>query len=342
MGSTSNITDILITIKDIAIIIEVKRSGEDCKAQLFNQVRPFIQLNKSKNAVEIIPKRYSWQEAVKLMERVKHVHQLMSQNSIFISDFLELSEIRHPEWFEPKPFNTIPFLAQDKTPNNTQLMKRMRQALAGVSEIAGDEYQLLPYRDRLGISVPFGWATQIYPSFENREEDVKDYVDFGIWPGDTKEQGYYIFKKPLDWTKKQTLAVGGKEYKLTINRRIKLAHFNGGVTAIYYSEDDIVKPLHTYDNFNEQSGKWNRDSWKQFEKFLDEHFKPKFDWRDKCKWDESFINTDRGYLAMSLGFEVYASIPFSNFRAIDKKESDITKVSDLITRIVNAFKNLIP
>ena len=37
-----NITDILVTIKDIAIVIEVKRTGEDCKAQLFNQVLPFI------------------------------------------------------------------------------------------------------------------------------------------------------------------------------------------------------------------------------------------------------------------------------------------------------------
>ncbi len=113
-----NITDILITIKDIAIVIEVKRTGEDCKAQLFNQVLPFIK-SKDKNKIEIRPKNCSWQEAIKLMERVKHVQQLVSQSSIFINDFLELSEIRHPEWFEPKPFNIIPFLAQDRTPNNT-------------------------------------------------------------------------------------------------------------------------------------------------------------------------------------------------------------------------------
>ena len=41
-GEKKNITDIFISIKDIAILIEVKRTGEDCKAQLFNQLLPFI------------------------------------------------------------------------------------------------------------------------------------------------------------------------------------------------------------------------------------------------------------------------------------------------------------
>jgi len=124
LGEKKNITDIFISIKDIAIIIEVKKTGEDCKAQLYNQVLPFV-----KESYNIVPKRFSWQEIIKLMEKVKHVQHLMSQKSIFISDFLRLSEIKFPHWFEPKPFNVLPFSAQQGTPNYIQLTKRMRQAL---------------------------------------------------------------------------------------------------------------------------------------------------------------------------------------------------------------------
>ncbi len=333
-----NITDILITIKDIAILIEVKRTGEDCKAQLFNQVLPFI---KEKDKFEVKAKRYSWQEVVLILEKVKHVQQLVSQSSVFINDFLELSEIKYPEWFEPKSFNVIPFTAQSRTPNNTQLMKRMRQALAGVSQIAGDDYQLLPYNDRLGISVPFGWASEVIPEFDSYDDAIKDYVVFYIWPGNTKQQGYYIFNKPLDWTSKRTLSVDGTEYELEIVYNVKLCHFNRYVAGINFYNSYVSKPLHTADNFYNQSGKWNSDSWKDFEQLLDEHFKPEFNWRDKCKWDDNFTNTDRSYFTMSLGFEVCVYIPFANFKSIDKTETDITKVSDLINRIVIAFKDLI-
>ena len=44
---------------------------------------------------------------------------------------------------------------------------------------------------------------------------------------------------------------------------------------------------------------------------------------------------------MSLGFEVYVSIPFARFKAIDKTETDIKKVSALINKIVIAFKGLV-
>ncbi len=331
-----NITDIIISIKDIAIIIEVKRTGEDCKAQLYNQVLPFI-----KDKCVVKPKKYSWQEVVKLMEKVKHLQHLVAQNSVFINDFLEFSEIKYPEWFEPKPFNVIPFAGQGRTPNNTQLMKRMRQALAGISAIAGEEYQLLPYNDRLGISVPFAWASEVIPVFANYDDKTKDYVVFYIWPGNTKQQGKSIFNKSLDWTNKNTLTVDSSEYELEIVYNVKLCHFNRYVSGINYSDTDVIKPLHTSDNFYNQSGKWDSDSWTDFEKLLDEHFKPEFNWRDKCKWDDNFTNTDRSYFTMSLGFEVCVFIPFSNFKSIDKTENDVGKVSDFINKIVIAFKNLI-
>lgn len=332
-----NITDILITIKDVGIIIEVKRSGEDCKAQLFNQALPFI-----KSEIEVKPIRCSWQDVVKLLEKVKNVQQLVSQPSPFINDFLELSEIRYPEWFEPKPFNVIHFSELEGTPNHTQLMKRMRQALAEVSAIAGEDYQLLPYNNRLGISVPFGWASEVIPYFTCHDDKAKQYVDFCIWPGNTKTQGGLVFDKSLDWTKIKYLTISGKKYAVDVTCHVKLCHFNAYVSGLTYSDADVLKPLHTVENYYNQSGKWKISTWKDFEKLMDEHFKPEFDWREKCGWEINFTKTDRTYFTMALGYEVCLSIPFSDFKALDKNEADIKKVANLINSIVKAFKNLIP
>jgi len=333
-----NYTDILITIKDVGIIIEVKRSGEDCKEQLFNQALPFI-----KSKIEVKPIRCSWQNVVKLLEKVKNVQQLVSQNSPFISDFLELSEFRYPEWFEPKPFNEIHFSEVGGTPNHAKLMKRMRQGMAEVHSIAGEEYQLLPYNDRLGISVPFGWASEVIPYFKCHDDKIKNYVDFCIWPGNTKHQGSFIFNKPLDWTKITTLTVSGKKYSVDVTSHVKLSHFRGRyVSSLNFTEADLLKPLYTAENYHQQSGRWDVLSWGKFEKLMDEHFRPEYDWREECGWETNFTKTDRTFFTISLGYEVCLSIPFADFKALDKTESDIKRVSEFIASIVKVFKNLIP
>jgi hypothetical protein len=154
IGEKLNITDIIISIKDIAIIIEVKTTGENCKEQLYNQVYPFINAN-----ITVIPKSISWQRIVELMEAIKHIQNLVSHDSVFINDFLQLSEIKFPHWFETKPFNVLSFSSQPGTPKYNQLAKRMRQALAS------SKYELLGNSDRLGISVQFGWASEIISDF---------------------------------------------------------------------------------------------------------------------------------------------------------------------------------
>ena len=196
------------------------------------------------------------------------------------------------------------FLVHGSTPNHVQLSKRMKQALGGVSQIAGDEYHLLPYNDRLGISVPFGWASEVIPYFSYREDGNRELVEFHIWPANTKQEGYIVFAKPLNWIIGESLAIDGSDYELGITYEVKLCHWNRYVASILYSDNDVVMPLHTRDNFFSQSGKWECEKWKDLEHLFDEHFRPDFNWREKCKWDENFTNTDRGYLRACLNSQV--------------------------------------
>ncbi len=330
-GEKKNITDIIISIKDIAIIIEVKRTGEDCKAQLFNQVLPFI-----RDEFNVIPVKHSWQETINLLEKINHLQILSRQQSVFISDFLQLSEIRFPEWFEPKPYKALPFSTQYGTKIHNQLLMRMRQALSS------SKYQLLGYNDRLGISVPFGWASEIIPEFQFYEDSKdKEYVTFYIWPGNTKQQGYQIFNKPLNWHEKTSLPVRNIEYEIEIAFAVKLCHFNRFVSGINFYPNNISKTIHTLDNFHNKSGKWDRSNWEELEIFFDEHFNVEFDWRSKCEWINKFLNTDRNYLTMSIGYEVTMFIPYSEFKRIDKTESDLKNLSDYVNDIVDSFRKLL-
>jgi len=326
-----NITDIVISIKDIIVIIEVKRTTEDCKVQLYNQILPFIE----KKDIIVLPKSFSWQNVVAILEKINHLQILNNQKSTFINDFLELSKIRFPEWFEAKPFNTLSFAYQHHSSNYRELTKRMSQILVD----SGNE--LLSY-DRLGISVPFRWASEIIPYFQYYPNDpIKEYVVFHIWPGNTKQQGYHIYGQSLNWQNKKTLNINGKEYDLEIEFALKLCHFNRYVAGINFGEEHIVKPINTLNNFKFNSGKWNRDQWNDFEKFMDDHFKSDFNWRGYCDWDNNFVNTDRSYFTLAIGYEVCLYIPYAEFQALDKTNYQTEAVSDFVKKIVESFSNLL-
>ena len=333
--SPNNITDVVITVKDIAFIIEVKRTNEDCKQQLFNQIYPFLN-RKNEEPLNVIPICLSWHKIVTTMERVNNIEKLISNDSLFIKDFLDLAEARYPYWFEPKPFNNLKFSDRWGTAEHHYLMQRLKQGLVQSG------YDLLPYADRLGLIAPFGWASEIIPQFHHYHDDkLKDYIAFYIWPGNTKTQGYHIFNKSLDWTKKTSLAIDDKEYELEVIYDIKISHFNRYVTNFIFGDSDLKKPLHTKENFYGKSGKWNIDLWPEFEDFLDDHFKETYNWREKAKWEEKIINTDRNYFTMALGYEVSLFIPYQELCNMDKRDEDIIHVGNKIQLVVESFNTLL-
>jgi len=332
--SNKNITDIIITIKDVLFVIEVKKTDEDCKQQLYNQISPFLK-RKNKEALEVVPVCVSWHKVLLIMEKVNNLEILLSKKSPFISDFLDLAEAKYPSWFEPKPFNILRFDDKRDSAGYHYLIQRLKQGLVNTN------YELLPY-ERLGLVVDFNWASEVIPHFHHYpKEKIQDYIVFYIWPANTKTQGYHIYNKSLDWIKKESIVIDGKDYVLEILYEIKLSHFNKYIINFSFGDKDLKKPIHTAENFYKQSGKWNINSWVQFESFLDEHFKPEYQWRQKCDWENNIINTNRTYFTAAFGFIVSAFIPFSEFCDLDRKDDDIGKVSDKINKVVESFKELI-
>ena len=267
-------TDIMISIKDIAIIIEVKKDDTDCIGQLLSQVKPFR--DKENSDVKKCT-NFPWQSAIKLMQKVNNIQSLSSQKSIFIKDFLELCERKFTSWLEPKPFKFIKFSDKYGHTNNIQISTRLQQAFAEYSPEA------LGYSDRISATIKSGWANEVTVDLGADSDNVTNCVLLSIWAGNTKQQGYELYKNDnSSWINKKMLTVNNQEFKLNIQYDIKFCHFNRYVTNITFNKEAITEAIHTKNNFNNYSGKWKREKWNELEQFLDEHFKPDFNWRKEC------------------------------------------------------------
>lgn len=325
-----NLTDVLITIKDIAIVIEVKRYSHDCKQQLFDQIIPFMSFE---NPIEVLPVNFSWKHTMVLMEQVANLMQFRGSRSRMLNDFIALAEIRYPYWFSSRPFGQLPPLSDSTQKSKHARHLRMKQL------ISNSGLRILDYSDRMAIGINFGWASEIIPDFEQHSDG--DFIVFTIWPGNTKAQGYHIYNKPLDWTEKKSLRIGEKDFEIDLEYHVKFCHFNRFVTALDFGADQLLKPLNTAYNFYNKSGKWDIEKWEKFEALLDEHLKPEFKWREKCGFDRHFTNTDRSYFTVSFGFMVDLYVPYKDFQQMDNALNEYTKASGFIDQLVASYAHLL-
>lgn len=325
-----NITDVWIMIKDIVFVIEVKRTHENCKQQLCNQIQPLLVSNQG---IPVEPVNCSWPHTLRIMERIANIRQMRGDSSCFVNDFLVLCERRYPSWFPSKPFFLLPKLSAKSHKDNTARDKRLRQIILQSGE------QILGYHDRLAISCKFPWASEIIPFFRTHKNE--EYLNFMIWPGNTKGQGYHVYNKSLNWTKKGDLQIGDQTFEMDTEYELKFCHFNRYITGLNFNDDNLKKPTHTPNNFYHKSGKWEIERWSEFEQLLDDHFKPEFEWRKKCNWEKHFPDTDRTYFTVSFGFATEVWIPYTHFQEIDKTANDFSVPATFIRELISSLKYLL-
>lgn len=330
MAKETNFTDVWIVIKDIAFVIEVKRYSENCKQQLYDQIVP---LQNTEDALLVIPVNFSWKHTMEIMEQVANIQRMQGHKNSLINDFIDLAEVRYPHWFPSKAFSQLPALSIGSNKSRYIRQLRLKQIINHSS------HKVLDYNNRMAIGVNFGWASEIIPYFE--QLDGKDFVTFTIWPGNTKGQGYHIFDKSLDWTRKKQLLIGEDFYNIDIEIHVKFCHFNKHITSLDFSQQILLKPINTAQNFYNKSGKWNRDKWVEFELFMDEYFASEFDWKKQCEFDQHFSNTSRTYFTVSFGFTVDLYIPYKKLQQIDFEIDHNERSSKLVDDIVDGYSRLI-
>jgi hypothetical protein len=139
---------------------------------------------------------------------------------------------------------------------------------------------------------------------------------------------------------RNSILIEGEQYKIEILKGVSFRHFNKYISGFNYSDENVLEPLHTLENFQNKSGKWKRETWQDLERFMNIHFMNDFDWKSKCEWNNYFLNTNRNYVVMNLGFRISLQVPYKKIQAIDIITNDTSNLGRLIDNIVNAFSEI--
>lgn len=341
------ITDISIMYDDTLIIIEVKRDGTDCRKQLSEQLQKYREFKKS-GARDIDVKEtmidFSWDKVMTLISR--YMKMADGKTSRIISDYYEEVTTQFPSWAPREPLGN---LEADET-------ERIMQRIDVIKKIYINKYSSsegLMY-GRGAIPLDFEWASEynvdLQNDFKDENGDRKTYLTLGIWPSDTCSQ-YWTLKrktKSFDFFKNRykTVALNGGEcVNIRVMPYIKFCHFNKGIMWIFnddFSEnhtDELVEWAN-----NGLTGKWKKESWEELQRGIESVSAFSSEKKKKFESDfaELFRNTDRSYVTASLGFEVYAYVPYEKAKGLDSDcNAPEPKLVSYMKEVVDKIRDLI-
>ena len=326
----SPVVDIVVSIGDILIMIEVKRTNENCKQQLFNQLHIAFEKKVNQNTVKI--KGVSWSQILSEVSRVNTFNAFTTSPTVFTDNFINLIRQHKLNWLPVEPFANL----SDKEIDRDKRNKRLEACILS----AGSDLELLNKSNRSGFRFNKNWADEILMWFTvcNKELFLKIY----LWPANTKGQGWSVYyNKQWDWLKIKEVKTSFGTFEIEVLNEIKFSHINGSFLGkVNYSHKEERKCINTTANFENYTGSIKKRNWGDIELFLDEHFIENFDWRAKSQYNV-FTDSGRTFYNLSLGFKVCVSIPFSTICNIDTKADDSSNFTILMVEINEFFEKLL-
>jgi len=331
--------DMVIQINDTMAIVEVKRTDENCMAQLRGQMGAVLQANEDAEIKEEY-KSYKWKSISKLLEEVIVFQRNIGTVNTFTKNYTEFLYRKHPGWFETKPFRRIIFPEKLSYKKGTAGYEIQRRIDLIKNEMYGEEE--LRYDRGAKILDNIDWADEL--NFKAKKIDGKDYIAIELWPGDTKDQGWKIYKKDqnITWPEK----VAGYETHIIYN--IKFAHFNKGIHWV--SSSDVKNPItHNYPFFKQNAGRWKKTedgkAWEkrgaEWESFKNGVNELKSDWTNDPEWISRFQSEGRNYFDVSIGYGVHLLVPYKEARKLDHKNTKAgkSKFAEHLKSVADKFIN---
>jgi hypothetical protein len=331
-----HITDIFITIRDIAICIEVKRDNTNCVSQLFQQAASLFSKHDKIEDV-IFPVDFNWKKLMSLINSINGFHKLKGFPSIYLSDFIELVQAHNPNWIPIAPLSSI----ENRSGNEFKIYQRINAALKLLED---DDIQILSYNDRIGIQFEEGWAKEVVLYLSKRENNELNLI-LGIWPGNTKGQGtklLKVLKNNKDWSPPESLVIDSNKFDVDSGYEFKFCHFNGYVTNVIVGNSKIkpgIKLISDHIHWN-HTGKYDRNQWQNLEDFLDNTFTDNYDWRRHSDWKRHFIDSNRNYLTLSIGYQIETTVPISYLKKIDTDMNNLKPLKGFIKKVFEKYKHL--
>ncbi|MGR5207391.1 hypothetical protein [Vibrio sp. PNB22_8_1] len=320
------ICDLVLTINDVCIVIEAKRDGIDCTAQLYNQIfnilrNSHLSLVKCKDMVT--DRDLNWKKLMTIAVRVSSFEKMSGNKNRFLADFIQLVRDHNPEWLPATPIASL-------DPKSCNAIYRRIRIAVEEFESTRDNLKLLTYNDRLGTNFSKGWADEVL--YEVCPE-TGDLVA-SIYPGNTKTQGWHIFYKDPEFSTE--LVLNSQYYPLSIGYHVKFSG-QGYISGLWFDDQKMKKNLYTHEIFKNKTGRYTRDSWSDIEELLDQHLS--YNWKKQCQWKTKILDSNRTVINMAIGYVIRLTVPKDVLDKLDTQIHDTTQLTKLVGHIYNAFEN---
>jgi hypothetical protein len=334
LENKDHITDLAILTNDIAIIVEIKPGDSDCTWQLAQQAYKAIESTKI-NFSSVVPIDLNWKKLMAIAVQVSNFNRASGNYSRFLNDFIQFIRGHNHTWLPVAQFSSLL--------NSMTKAKAYYQRANAVLLSMADQHEVLDYSDRMGLKLNLGWAQEIVFNFWNYKKS-EAALYFGFWPGNTKGQGTRMFAEigKKQWTPPSSIELLGHSFRVKWGYEIKFCHFNAYVSNLVI-DDSKVKPgkkilsSHTH---HKHTGKYEHQYWGNLEAFLDDYLVETFNWRKELGWNTHFVNTNRSYLTLSIGYQIETIVPVSFLQQIDTSQSDFTNLTALFIEMKDKYQRL--
>ncbi len=339
-GSADPVTDVFIGLGDVCILFEFKKTVTSCAAQLKNQASILIQKD-NRDQQDAVFRDFSWKKLISTALTVLSFQKHVGAVNPFLNDFIKYTESEYPNWFPSKPLNNIPFPADNQSPNSHHLRTRLNLLMEKFHPNNADGSGTEERGDRFVIKVNYKWASELHLTHGAVKGDG-NCLFLSVYPGDTKSQGFHLFKNRdrFDWP--STILDG---YKLIISPYLKFSNYSKGVFWVWLKKDE-AQITHKLSFFEEYAGRWKKERWHELEKKLTSI---KANWRNEdeskgsISYDDVFINSNRSYYDLSIGMGVSVCIPYKKALTLDSAESveQDNELVGLLRKIAAEMKRII-
>lgn len=324
--STENpICDLIIIVDNICILVEVKISEEDCIAQLNNQVDVLIAASEEKGS-EIERKDITslkWDEIISIAEKVQSITKVFNSDSIILNQFIEYLGINYPSWFPVKDFYNISLPSSEHSKEKYEINKRLELLKSELTLNTGN------HKNRTYISLDKPWASEVNLYLEN------EYICMGLWPGDTRTQGWSLFRMNPDVSFMELEEKSSVNYEYTVSPYFNF--FGQSPISTYHIPKEDIKDLKFKDIFHNMTGRKKKDDWKVFSKDMDKLFP--VEWKEKCSWNTKILNSNRTQFNASLGFAVICWIKYSHIQKLERENGLVKFLQKRKNEMVNSIEN---
>jgi len=322
------ICDIVIELNDIVIIIEAKRDGVDCTAQLYNQAFNILRNGYDiENFNELVePRDLNWKKLMQITSKVSSFQKTVGQVNRLTLDFINLVKGHNPNWLPETPIAALSL-------HQSNAIRRRVESTLNYLEISHG-FKKLMYSDRLGLVFNKPWAQEIL-FYVSEKGDLA----ITVYAGNTKAQGWHLFAREVEIAK--NLCVDGTDYILHQGCHIKLTSFQKFFAGLWVNDQYFKKPgLYSKENYFNYTGRRikSKGHWIELEQLFDEYFLETYDWRSKLNWQQKVIGTNKTQFDISFGYELYMVIPFEELKKIDSSATNLNGLADLIKSCYKAFE----